>query len=446
MTSLHKTAYFITILLFAMPARAVTINIDTDSADKSVFDGKIDNGTTELTITGRAPSALLRHITELAPQLKALDLGALSLTPAEIPAYSFTGSSIESAALPEALVSIGEGAFAGSAIKSIKLPAGLDSVSGYAFHQCIKLQSTELPHSLRIIGNNAFSGCTSMQLSGAFPEALERIGSQAMAGTGITTADMQNCKQLKHIDSFAFSSCKALVSAIMPHHPVTIGEGAFMNCTSLTSINAHIKTVPPLMLAAATAVESLSFMSESQTSQIGSYAFSGIKSVTSAELPEEIEYIGNNAMERMYGLTDIYATKLKSVPELGENVWASTLQKNISLHTTADMAVSFRNAEQWNQFNIVNSDESGIGQLNSEDTGTTVLRFDGNTLYITSGNNIERVTAHDINGQSVHDKRVTPSTNITINISEWKIPGAYIVRVYQQHLPATTHPVIINNR
>ena len=137
----------------------------------------------------------------------------------------------------------------------------------------------------------------------------------------------------------------------------------------------------------------------------------------------------------MYGLTDIYATKLKSVPELGENVWASTLQKNISLHTTADMAVSFRNAEQWNQFNIVNSDESGIGQLNSEDTGTTVLRFDGNTLYITSGNNIERVTAHDINGQSVHDKRVTPSTNIAINISEWKIPGAYIVRVYQQHLP-----------
>ena len=85
------------------------------------------------------------------------------------------------------------------------------------------------------------------------------------------------------------------------------------------------------MLAAATAVESLSFMSESQTSQIGSYAFSGIKSVTSAELSEEIEYIGNNAMERMYGLTDIYATKLKSVPELGENVWASTLQKNISL-------------------------------------------------------------------------------------------------------------------
>ena len=53
MTSLPKTAYFITILLFAMPARAVTINIDTDRADKSVFDGKIDNGTTELTITGR---------------------------------------------------------------------------------------------------------------------------------------------------------------------------------------------------------------------------------------------------------------------------------------------------------------------------------------------------------------------------------------------------------
>ena len=129
-----------------MPARAVTINIDTDRADKSVFDGKIDNGTTELTITGRAPSALLRHITELAPRLKALDLGALTLTPAEIPAYSFTGSSIESVALPEALVSIGEGAFAGSEIKSIKLPAGLDSVSGYAFHQCIKLQSTELPH------------------------------------------------------------------------------------------------------------------------------------------------------------------------------------------------------------------------------------------------------------------------------------------------------------
>lgn len=440
----RNAAYFIITLLCAMPAQAVTIDLNTDSDDKSVFDGHIDENTPELVLNGHAPAALLRHIPDLAPQLQKLDMRNLVLTPSAIEPYCFTGSGMTSVTLPQEVTTIGEGAFAGSAVETVEWPENLDSIAGHAFRLCTKLKSSQLPVSVRTIGRDAFSGCAAIQIS-EFPAAIEKIGNRAFAGTGITVADMTDCKQLKQIGDFAFFSCPVLEKAILPSHNVAIGNGAFMSCPAMTEINVHTETVPPLMLAASTAVESLSFLSESNVTNIGSHAFSGVKSVTCAELPATLEYIGDNAMERMYGLTAIDATKLEYLPELGENVWESTPQGDISLHTTADMADIFRNAAQWGEFRIIPQEqESGIDQL-PDDTAGPTLAVDGHTLHITAPGHIERVTAHDIDGRIMHDMPYRLSPQATIDISDWEIPGAYIVRVYRQNLSATTHPIIIKN-
>ncbi len=126
-----------------------------------------------------------------------------------------------------------------------------DNYSGY-----IKLEKVILPDGLKIIGREAFNGC-SLLASINLPESLTYIAPSVFGSCPITeitvpggvkvieTTTFLGCRQLKQVTlcegievvfDGAFRDCTALSNISLPNSLTYIGEEAFRECTSLKEI------------------------------------------------------------------------------------------------------------------------------------------------------------------------------------------------------------------
>ena len=87
-----------------------------------------------------------------------------------------------------------------------------DEIGDYAFQDCCRLTSLNLPSSLTKIGMYAFEGCSGL--------------------TSLTLPD-----GITSISDCAFLLCSGLTSLTLPDGITSIGSCAFWSCSGLTSIN-----------------------------------------------------------------------------------------------------------------------------------------------------------------------------------------------------------------
>ena len=157
------------------------------------------------------------------------------------------------------------------------------TIGSYAFHNCPSLTSIELSDSLTTIGNYAFNWCTSLT-SIVIPEGVTTIG------------------------DYVFYNCTSLTSIEFPDSLTTIGSYAFHNCPSITSItvaegNENYKSVDgnlyskdgEILIQYAIGKTATTFAVPEGVTAIGNYAFYNCTSLTSIELPDSITAIGNHA-------------------------------------------------------------------------------------------------------------------------------------------------------
>ena len=179
-------------------------------------------------------------------------------------------TALTSVTILDSVTSIGSYAFykCGS-LTSVTIPDSVTSIGYSAFDSCTSLTSVTIPNSVTSIGVGAFTLCTSLtgiwvaegnshyssdasgvlfnkdkttlvQCPGAFaaytiPDSVTIIGDSAFSHcTSLTSVTIPD--SVTSIGNRAFADCTSLTSVTIPNSVTIIGDSAFSNCTSLTSV------------------------------------------------------------------------------------------------------------------------------------------------------------------------------------------------------------------
>ena len=221
--------------------------------------------------------------------------------------YDAFGSctSLASVTIPDSVTSIGEFAFSGcSRLASVTIPDSVTSIEDFAFSDCTSLTSITIPDSVTSIGSEAFYDCSSLA-NITIPDSVTSIGGNAFKYTALyndaskwengvlyignhlidakkmTSYEYVVKNGTKTIAGSAFWDNKLMYITI-PDSVTSIGESAFCNCASLTSI----------------------IIPDSVTS-IEDSAFGSCTSLTNIIIPSRVKNIKSGAFEYCYSLTSI---------------------------------------------------------------------------------------------------------------------------------------------
>ena len=158
------------------------------------------------------------------------------------------------------------------------------------FRNCTGLTSVSIPNSVTYIGNYVFAGCsglTSITVSSANPNFDSRNDCNAIIETATNTL-IEGCTNsvipntVTIIGEGAFTDCTSLTSIVIPNSVTSIGRWAFSGCTGLTNF-----TIP------------------NSVTSLGSYAFAYCTGLTSVIIPNSVPLISLGGFAGCTGLTSV---------------------------------------------------------------------------------------------------------------------------------------------
>ena len=148
-----------------------------------------------------------------------------------VDSYAFCNTNITSITLPEGLQRVGECAFAGTNISSLSIPSSLSSLGAQCFRNT-QISNLVIPSTLKSVSQMAFSSTPIQSL--IIEEGVLEIYDSAFSNTGIWTLNIPD--SVRSIGSYAFGSCKNLMSVTFGAGLTKFPSGIFNDCSSLRSI------------------------------------------------------------------------------------------------------------------------------------------------------------------------------------------------------------------
>lgn len=264
----------------------------------------------------------------------------------------------ENSTIPSTITAIGNGAFAETGLKNIVIPEGVTSIELQAFENCQDLESVTLPQSLKKLGYHVFanSGLTSLVIpegitylpQGTFngcknletvtlPTTLETIEYNAFSNSGLTSIFIP--KGVTNISSTSFNYCGKLSTISVSDENTTYD--------SRNNCNAIIQTATNQILRGT----SNTIIPNTATS-IGDNAFNDINSLTSIVIPESVTSIGQYAFRFCNSLAEVVC-KAKVAPQLKSDAFSNDVLSKATLYVPEESVESYKADSEWKKFSDI---------------------------------------------------------------------------------------------
>ncbi|MCL2797677.1 MAG: leucine-rich repeat domain-containing protein [Firmicutes bacterium] len=224
------------------------------------------------------------------------------------------------------------------------------SIGECAFNGCAGLTSISIPDRVTSLGTSAFSGCTNLssisvdennkdyssvdgilfnrdktsllrypigkqQLSYTIPDKVASIGEFAFNDCASFTS-ISISKSVKSIGAYAFHGCASLTNIFVPDSVSNIACSAFDNCVNLSSINVDennkdYSSVDGILfnkdktslLRYPIGKQQLSYIIPSSVTSIGEKAFEKCKKLTSITIPDSVKRVEAQAFGGLTNMT-----------------------------------------------------------------------------------------------------------------------------------------------
>ncbi len=122
-------------------------------------------------------------------------------------------------------------------VTSVEIGNGAAEIGDYAFFRCFDLAEVTFGENLTTIGRYAFADDAALKET-AFNEMLFSIGEYAFAGdSGLETVSFN--RKLSEIGTGAFGFCASLTSVDLPDSVMTVGSYSFENCSRLKDVRIN---------------------------------------------------------------------------------------------------------------------------------------------------------------------------------------------------------------
>ncbi len=202
-------------------------------------------------------------------------------------------------------------------ITSVSIGNNVTSIGDDAFYNCSKLTKVNYLGTIDQWAQIEFNSYYSNPLYYAHNLYINDVlvtEAKLTTATKIFDGAFRNCSSLTSIEipnsvtsigSYAFRGCSSLTSIEIPNSVTNIGDYAFYDCDSLTSVTIP-DSVTSIGAGAFYGCSSLTSVTiGNSVTSIGSYAFEDCSSLTSIEIPNSVTSIGSYAFEDCSSLTSI---------------------------------------------------------------------------------------------------------------------------------------------
>lgn len=237
--------------------------------------------------------------------------------------------------LSDRVTSVDSYAFRGNTIiKTLKLGNSITEIDDNAFSDAIALQTVTLGKAVKVVKPGAFDDCSNLKAIDVVPSNSYFQSSDGML-IDIEENSVIRCPEGLEINTKAVKE-PVEPFEVLPYGVSKIGEGAFRNCSGLSSIciSSNVKEISnsafyncrsleelQIGYASVTTSTGSSIVAEPGSIKIGDRAFERCSNLKSASLSSAVKEIGFSAFESCRALNLVIPN---SVTKVGNNAFKNT--------------------------------------------------------------------------------------------------------------------------